>query len=66
MVGRKLPDQWILGIVTWCKRDEKIQDILWNFSSVKQAKAQIKYVQASLPLRKKMRKQGQSKTSHGS
>ena len=33
MGGRKLPDQWILGIVTWCKRDEKIQDILWNFSS---------------------------------
>ena len=39
MGGRKLPFQWILGNVTWCKRDEEIQENYKIFLPVKRAKS---------------------------
>ena len=39
MGGRKLPFHWILGNVTWCKRDEEIQENYKIFLPVKRTKS---------------------------
>lgn len=39
MGGRKLPFHWIMGNVTWCKRDEEIQENYKIFLPVKRTKS---------------------------